>query len=157
MSDPHKRLHTLLTDRAELAEVGIRLDPQLVDFSELIRVTNDRKAPMFSFAWSSDYPDGENNLALFYSPNASPGSNHFNYGRSDYDELYGQILGMGPSPERTALYEKMRDMIIEDVPYIGSMARTRHYLQNPWVVNFKPTERYWSWFKHLDVDDSARP
>lgn len=142
--------------RRQLAAVNIRLDPQLVDFSELIRITNDRQAPMFGFAWGSDYPDAENNLALFYSPNASPGSNHYNYSNPEYDALYERILVMQPGPERTAIYEKMRDMVIEDCPYVGSMARTRFYLVAPWLLNAKPTERFYSWFKYLDVDDARR-
>jgi len=143
--------------KRQLARIGVRLEPQLVDFSTLIEFVNNKKAPLFSFAWSSDYPDAENNLALFYSPNVSPGSNHFNYSRSEYDEMYERILTMEPGSERTAIYVKMRDMIIEDTPYIGSMARERFYLINPWLLNCKPTERYWSWFKFLDVDDSKRP
>jgi oligopeptide transport system substrate-binding protein len=142
--------------RRQLAQVNIRLDPQLVDFSELIRITNDRQAPMFGFAWGSDYPDAENNLALFYTPNASPGSNHYNYSNPEYDRLYEQILVMQPGPERTAIYERMRDMVIEDCPYVGSMARTRFYLVQPWLLNAKPTERFYSWFKYLDVDDARR-
>ncbi|MEO1584342.1 MAG: ABC transporter substrate-binding protein [Planctomycetota bacterium] len=117
--------------KRQLAKANIQLEPELVDFSTLIEFTNNKKAPMFGFAWSSDYPDAENNLALFYSPNESPGSNHYNYKRPEYDAMYEQILTMEPSPERTAIYEEMRDMLIEDVPYIGSMARTRYYLINP--------------------------
>ncbi len=140
----------------QLSRIGVKLDVQLVDFSTLIEFVNKKKAPMFSFAWSSDYPDAENNLALFYGPNESPGSNHFNYKRSDYDAMYEKVVTMLPGPERTAMYEQMRDMILEDVPFIGSMARERHYLINPWVLNCRPTERYWAWFKFLDVDDSKR-
>lgn len=142
--------------KRQLAEVNINLQPELVDFSTLIEFTNNKKAPMFGFAWSSDYPDAENNLALFYSPNESPGSNHYNYKNPEFDKLYEQILTMEPSSERTAIYERMRDMVIEDTPYIGSMARTRYYLINEWLLNAKPTERYYSWFKFLDVDDSKR-
>ena len=141
----------------QLGRIGVRLDVQLVDFSTLIEFVNKKKAPMFSFAWSSDYPDAENNLALFYSPNESPGSNHYNYSRPEYDALYEQVLTMLPGPERTAVYEQMRDMLLEDVPFLGSMARERHYLINPWLLNCKPTERYWSWFKFLDVDEAKRP
>ncbi len=143
--------------KRQLARVGIVIEPNLVDFSTLIEFINNKKAAFFGFAWSSDYPDAENNLALFYGPNEAPGSNHYNYKRTEYDEMYRQIRVMTPGPERTAMYEKMRDMIIEDAPYVGSMARTRHYLINPWLLNCKPTERYWSWFKFLDVDDSKRP
>lgn len=143
--------------RRQLAQIGVELDPQLVDFSTLIEFVNNKKAPMFSFAWSSDYPDAENNLALFYTPNMSPGSNHFNYSRPEYDEMYERILTMAPGEERTAIYERMRDMVIEDTPYVGSMARERFYLINPWMLNARPTERYYSWFKYIDVDNSKRP
>lgn len=143
--------------KRQLRQIGVEVDVHLVDFSTLIEMVNKKQAPFFGFAWSSDYPDAENNLALFYSPNESPGSNHYNYKRRDYDELYETILVMEPSAERTKLYEQMRDMIIEDVPYIGSMARERFYLINPWLLNARPTERYYSWYKYLDVDDTKRP
>lgn len=140
----------------QVERIGVKLRHQAVDFSTLIETTNKKNAPMFSFAWASDYPDGENNLALFYGPNESPGSNHYNYKNPEYDELYEQILAMPLGPERTAVMERMRDMLLEDVPYIGSMARERHYLIAPWLLNCRPTERYYSWFKYLDVDDSKR-
>jgi len=50
----------------------------------------------------------------------------------------------------------MRDRIIEDAPYAGSMARTRFYLVNPWAKNLKPSEDFHTWFKYLDVDDRKR-
>ena len=63
---------------------------------------------------------------------------------------------MAPSPERTAIVEEMRDMVIEDAPFAGSMARTRYYLVNPWLKNCKPTEDFWTWYKYLDLDESRR-
>lgn len=142
--------------KRQLAEVNIKFDPVFLDFSTLIENINKKKAPMFGFAWSSDYPDAENNLALFYGPNEAPGSNHYNYKRPEYDALYDQILTMSPSDERTAIYEQMRDMVLDDCAYVGGMARERFYLINPWLTNCKPTERYYGWFKYLDVDDEAR-
>lgn len=147
MSEMYKR---------QIERLGVKFEPKLLDFSTLIENVNNKKAPMFGFAWGSDYPDAENNLALFYSPNESPGSNHYNYKNPAYDKLYEQILTMAPSPERTKIYEQMRDMLLEDVPYIGSMGRTRFYLIAPWLLNCRPTERTWSWLKYLDVDDSKR-
>jgi ABC-type transport system substrate-binding protein len=132
--------------------VGIDLNPRYLNFADLIQAVDNRKAPFFSFAWGSDYPDAENNLALFYSPNASPGSNHSNYSNPEYDKLYEQIRTMPAGPERTAIYEQMRDMLIKDAPFCGSLARTRVYLIHPWVKNFKPTEDFYTYFKYLDVD-----
>lgn len=142
--------------KRQLAKVNIKFEPVFQDFSTLIESINNKKAPMFGFAWASDYPDAENNLALFYGPNEAPGSNHYNYKRPEYDAMYEQILTMSPSEERTAIYERMRDMVLEDAPYVGSQARQRYYVINPWLLNCKPTERYYGWFKYLDVDDSKR-
>jgi ABC-type transport system substrate-binding protein len=142
--------------RRQLEKIGVRLKPRLLDFSQLDQAVKEKRAQMFGFAWGSDYPDGENNLALFYGPNEAPGANSCNYKNPAYDELYREILSMPPSPERTARYEQMRDMVIEDCPYIGSMARTRFYLARPWLKNFRPTETFWNWLKYLDVDPAAR-
>ncbi len=141
----------------QLAKVNIRINPRLVDFSTLMEAVDNKKAPFFSFAWGSDYPDAENNLALFYGPNEAPKPNHFNYKNAEYDRLYEKIRTMPPGPERTAIYIQMRDMVLEDCPYAGSMARIRHFLVNPWLLNFKPTETFYTWMKYLDVDDSKRP
>lgn len=139
-----------------LETIGVKLNAHLVDFSELIEAVNDKKAQFFSFAWGSDYPDAENNLALFYSRNKAPGANHYNYDRPEYDRLYEKIRTMAPGPERTAIYGQMRDMLIEDAPFIGSMGRIRYYVVNPWLRNFKPTEDFHNWYKYLDADQSRR-
>jgi len=135
----------------QLARIGVRLKVRLVDFSQLIEAVNNKKAQFFSFAWSSDYPDAENNLALFYGPNEAPGSNSFNYKNPEYDRLYEKVRSMLPSPERTALYVEMRDMILHDVPYVGSMARTRYFLVQPRVEYCKPSEVFTNWWKYLDI------
>jgi peptide/nickel transport system substrate-binding protein len=141
--------------RRQLAAIGIKVNPILLEFAQLIDAIDKRTAPMFSFAWGSDYPDGENNLALFYGPNQSPSSNHYNYENAEYDRLYEQIRTMLPSPERDRIYEQMRDMVLEDAAFIGSMARTRNYLGTKRLKNFKPTEDFWNWPKYLTLDHSA--
>lgn len=138
--------------KRQLAKIGVELNVRALTIAKLIQEVNSKKAPIFGFAWSSDYPDGENNLALFYGPNESPGSNHANYKRAEYDEMYERVRTMAPSAERTALYESMRNMVTEDVAFIGSMARTRFYLVNPHLKNFKPSEDFYNWVKYLDVE-----
>ncbi|MFG0329778.1 MAG: ABC transporter substrate-binding protein [Phycisphaerales bacterium] len=147
--------HTQLLQR-QLERIGVNLNPRLVDFSVLIDAVDNKKAPMFSFAWGSDYPDAENNLMLFYGPNEAPKPNHFNYKNEEFDRMYEKIRTMPPGPERTAMYEQMRNMVIEDVPYVGSLARTRHYVAHPWLENFEPTETFFTWYKYLDVDQAGQ-
>ena len=136
-----------------LKKIGIKMEVNSVDFSELSEKLREKGAPFFGLAWGSDYPDAENNLQLFYGPFKSPMSNNFNYDRPEYNELYDEVRVMQPSPERTAKYVKMRDMIIEDVPMIGSMARTRYYLIHEHLKNFKPEETFANWAKYLTIKD----
>jgi oligopeptide transport system substrate-binding protein len=134
-----------------LAKIGVRLDIRLVDFSTLTDAIDDRRAPFFGLAWGSDYPDAENFLQLFYGPFKSPSSNNSNYDRPEYNEMYERARVMSPSPERTKLYEQMRDMIVEDAPFIGSMGRTRFYLIHDRLLNCKPIEDFHNWNKYLNV------
>ncbi len=139
--------------KRHLAKIGVKMDIRLVDFSTLTDVLRSRRAPFFGLAWGSDYPDAENNLQLFYGPFKSPSSNNFNYDRPAYNKLYKQIRVMKPSPERTKIYEQMRDMVVEDAPMIGSMARTRYYLIHDRLENCKPNETFYNWNKYLDVKE----
>ena len=136
-----------------LAKIGVKLNPRLDVFSSFIESVNNKKASIFSFAWGSDYPDPENNLQLFYGPNEAPGSNHFNYKNAEFDRLYEQISVMQPSDERTKIVERMQEMVIEDSPYVGSMARYRFMLVQPWLKNCKPTEQILNTFKYFDIEE----
>ena len=134
-----------------LAKIGVKMKVESVDFATLSDMLRERRATAFGLAWGSDYPDAENNLQLFYGPYKSPMSNNFNYDRPEYNALYEKVRVMPPSPERTELYVKMRDMIIEDSPMIGSMARTRNYLIHDYLKNFKPVETFSNWPKYLNI------
>ena len=59
-----------------------------------------------------------------------------------------------PGPERTAIYAQLRDMVIEDQPMIGSMARTRFWAGRDRLRHFKPEEVYYTWLKYLDFETS---
>jgi oligopeptide transport system substrate-binding protein len=133
----------------QLAQIGVNVKVHLLDFSQLMQKVDEKTAPLFSFAWGSDYPDGENNLALFYGPNESPGANHFNFKNPEYDRLYEQIVVMPPSPERLKIYQQMQEILLEDCPYTGSMARTRFYVVTPRLKYFRPVETFENWYKYL--------
>lgn len=135
----------------QLSKIGIDLKVVLLDFSSLIQKLDDKNGQMFSFAWGSDYPDAENNLQLFYGPNESPGSNHYNYKNAEYDKLYEQIAAMPPSEERTKIIDRMTGILLEDCPYAGSMGRIRNYVIQDRMKYFKPVETFENWYKYVDI------
>lgn len=137
--------------KRQFARVGIRIRFDLSTFPQLSRKLRSGHIQMFSLAWGSDYPDAENNLMLFYGPNAAPGPNSWNFNHPEFNKLYETIRVMSPSPERTAIYKKMNNILIDQVAFLGSMARTRYYLQNPKLKNFRPDETLGTFWKYLKV------
>ena len=124
--------------RSQLASIGFPAGKfqrkVYATFGDLTRASRNRQLKMVLLGWTLDYPDAENVLQLFYGPNASPGSNASNYANPAYDRLYREAAVMAPSPERTALYRRMNEMLIEDCATISGISRRRLYLLHKNVI-----------------------
>ncbi len=134
-----------------VGRIGVKIEVNLNSFSELSNKLKKKKAQMFGLAWGADYPDAENFLQLFYGPNEAPGSNNFNYKNPVYDALYNESRTLQPSPERTAVYQKMREVLIEDAPSFGHMARIRFFLWHKRLRNVLPDETFDNWRKYINI------
>ncbi|MFH0880157.1 MAG: ABC transporter substrate-binding protein [Lentisphaerota bacterium] len=118
-------------------KIGVVLNPVYNNRPAFFDKIERRQVQMFNLSWIADYPDAENFLQLFYGPNSSPGPNRTNYSNPEFDRLYEQIRQMPDSPERTALYRQMADMIIEDAPWIFTSNPLAYGLRHPWLKNYK--------------------
>lgn len=111
--------------------------PSFGNFNQAIKT---RQAPFFFLGWTLDYPDAENTLQLFYGPNQTPGSNNFNYQNPAFDTLFEQSSSMQPSPERTALYDQMNQMVIDDCVVISGLSRNKINLWHRNIITFPDRE-----------------
>ena len=143
------------TERS-LKAIGVNLVVRAYSWPEFNQTVNRRKAQMYGQAWDGDYPDAENFLQLFYSKNVSPGPNHTIYVNPAYDKLYDQALQMNDSPERTAVYKQMVDILVEDCPWIFNAHRIAFSLTQPWLKNFKIHEFDHSKSKYYRVDSATK-
>ena len=109
-------------------------------FGTFNKALKDGKTPYFSLGWGLDYPDAENTLQLFYGPNKSPGSNNFNYVNPEFDALFEKAKVMLPSPERTALYQQLNQIVIDDCVVISGLSRNRIYLWHHDVIMYPDRE-----------------
>ena len=134
-----------------LAAIGIKLKVNSASYAELSKLLKDGQAQMFGLAWGADYPDAETFLQLYFGPNRAPGSNNFSYTNPTFDALYERARLLQPSKERTALYEEMREILIEDIPSFGHMARSRFYLWHGRLQNALPSETFHGWRKYLNL------
>jgi oligopeptide transport system substrate-binding protein len=133
-------------------KIGIKINVGMNTWPELVNKVTKKQHQMYTMAWGADYPDAENFLGLLYCPNQSPGSNGANYCNPDFDNLYKVATIMQDSPERTAMYEKMNEMVAAEVPWVFSFNRTKFYLSHAWLKNFKFTEFTYTQFQYLSLD-----
>jgi peptide/nickel transport system substrate-binding protein len=74
---------------------------------------------IFRASWVADYPDAENYLSLFYSPNFTPnGPNYTHYKNVVFDSLYVKAQQISEINERKILYTQMDSIIIADAPIV---------------------------------------
>jgi ABC-type transport system substrate-binding protein len=92
-------------------------------FGDYARAFSQREVMLVTSSWTLDYPDAENTLALFYGPNASPGSNASNFDDPEFNRLYQQASVMPPSAERSALFAQMNERVMAECVAISGLSR----------------------------------
>jgi ABC-type transport system substrate-binding protein len=134
----------------------VRLKFELMDWPTLQEKVNNKQTQIYTMGWHGDYPDAENFLQLFYSPNIAKGTNNANYTNKAFDRLYEQIRTMDDSPRRTALYAQMAQMISEDCPVLLLSEPLSFVLTYDWVRNVKAHPFGYGFFKYHRIDTELR-
>ena len=99
------------------ADVGVQVQIDINQAATQQELVDNGRAAFFSKSWLGDYPDAENYLSLFYSPNFSPGGPDKTHFRSaEYDALYNQARREQDAARRTALYQQMDRLIVAQSP-----------------------------------------
>ena len=124
-------------------------------FGDYNKAVKQRECTLMGMGWGLDYPDAENVLQLFYGPNATPGSNSSNYNNPEYNELFKKSIVMQPGPERSEIYKKLNQMVIDDVPAICGLSRNRPNLWHKNVVFFPSRNPHGSLLKYALVFDDS--
>ena len=114
------------------------------------------KAQIFGIAWNADYPDPQNFFQLFYSKNMSPGPNDSSFSNADFDKYYEQALALPPGDARDVLYQKMRDIVTEESPWLFNLHRQGYRTVHGWLRNFKWNDIQNDVVKYLRVDPKKR-
>ncbi|MBR1644349.1 MAG: ABC transporter substrate-binding protein [Bacteroidales bacterium] len=77
------------------------------------------QSPWFRGSWIADYPDAENYLSLFYSPNRAPqGPNYTHFTSPAFDRLYERSRNTTDPLERQRLYRAMDSLVMEEAPVV---------------------------------------
>jgi ABC-type transport system substrate-binding protein len=101
------------------ADAGIQVQIDINQSATQQELVSGGRAAFFAGSWLGDYPDAENYLALFYSPNFSPaGPDKTHFKSAAYDKLYDQARREVNLAKRTALYRAMDRLVVAESPVI---------------------------------------
>lgn len=103
----------------ELEKIGIKVTVDVMPPSTLRQMKSSGELGVFRASWVADYPDAENYLSLFYSPNFAPnGPNYMHFENRVIDSLYFESLSITDIEKRKLLYTKMDSIIIDEAPIV---------------------------------------
>ncbi len=103
----------------ELSRLGIRIAIDVMPPATLRETVAKGEADFFRASWIADYPDAENFLALFYSPNQSPaGPNYTHFSNQKFDQLYKKSITTTDDKKRQGIYRQMDKIVVDEAPVV---------------------------------------
>ena len=104
-------------------------------FGDISRAWKRNELPLVAKGWGLDYPRCREHAAALLRPERLARAPTTPTGRTpEFDRLYEQTSVMLPSPERTAIYRRMNQIVIDDCVAITGLSRTRIYLWHKDVI-----------------------
>jgi len=140
----------------EFRKVGLDIKAELNDYPTLLGKINNKRFQTCMLGWYADYPDAENFLQNFYSPNIERNTNYFSYENKEFDRLFEEAGKHPDIAERIPLYARMARMISEDVPVILLYEPVIYTLLMPWTHNYKLHPVAFGVHKYMRIDVAAR-
>ena len=106
---------------------------------------------MWGLGWISNIPDGRDFYSYFYSPNIGM-SNDARMRLAAIDALFEAIAARCPKArERTALFDKMNDLIFDYAPWILTDYPYTNVVAQPWLKGYKLNTRSAQQLVYYDV------
>jgi peptide/nickel transport system substrate-binding protein len=105
--------------QSELGEIGIDVKLEVNPPATLSELIAKSKSEFFRGSWIADYPDAENYLSLFYSPNFCPkGPNYTHFSDATYDGMFESAGREVNDSIRYSLYHEMDNLIMDEAPVV---------------------------------------
>ena len=134
-----------------LADVGIRVRAQPVQFADLLKDKRVGKYQFAGSAWIADYPDAQNFLQLLYGPHTDK-QNDARFRLAEYDRLYEKSVQLPDGEERSRLYREMNRLLLAYAPWRLGVHRIFNHVIYPWVKGYKKHPILYTNYKFLDLD-----
>jgi ABC-type transport system substrate-binding protein len=131
--------------------IGIRIEFKKDKLPELRKMARLGKIPMRGDGWNADYPDAENFMQLLYGPNAGQ-ENQSQFDLPEFNKLYDEARKLPDSPQRTALFGRMTQLVVAYAPWRLTLHALEDHLLHRWVRNYMPHPIRSNVWQYVDLD-----
>ena len=131
--------------------IGIKMVFKTAKWPENLKSSRAGKLMMWGVGWSAGQPDGDTFLALGYGPNKGQ-ANHARFNLPAFNALYERQRQLPDGPERQALMDEAKKLMIAYMPYKVHVHRYFTDLAQPWVVGYHRNIFVREFFKYVDID-----
>jgi peptide/nickel transport system substrate-binding protein len=129
------------------AEIDIEIKIDVVPSSLLKQQKSAGDLTFFRSSWIADYPDGENYMACFYSPNKAPnGPNYTRLNSKLFDAAYEKLLSAAEASERSILFSTLEEELFAQQPFV-----LLFYDESIWIRSKKIDGICINALNHLDL------
>jgi len=126
--------------------IGVRVTFLKNKWPELNKMSEAGQLMMWGLGWISTVPDGRDYYSYFYSRNIGT-SNDARMRLPAMDALFEESLKLPDGPQRTALFDRMNDLIFDYAPWILTDYRYTNVVAQPWLKGYKLNDfiphRWW--------------
>ncbi|WP_068675016.1 glutathione ABC transporter substrate-binding protein [Oceanobacillus sp. Castelsardo] len=118
-NDDRQRVDTATNVQAQLAEIGIDLDVEILEWGAMLDKTANGEHEMMVFGWTTVTGDADNGLyPLFHSDNVgAPGNRTFTVDK-ELDQYLDGARETSDQAERQELYSKAQERLVELAPFV---------------------------------------
>ncbi len=141
--------------KRQLDQLGIRVEFNVNQWPENNKSARGGKLMMWGLGWSATGSDPDSFLALGHSGDIG-GTNYARFKLSAYDTLYNLQRQLPDDAEREAAIREMKRLFVAYMPYKVHGHRYINDLTQPWLIGYRRHPFARDFFKHVDIDDSAR-
>jgi ABC-type transport system substrate-binding protein len=131
--------------------LGLHIEFKVAKWPENLKASRAGKLMMWGVGWSASQPDADNFLALGYGPNKGQ-ANHARFDLARFNALYERQRMLPDGPERQALLDEAKKIMIAYMPYKVHVHRITTDLWHPWVLGFDRNIFVRDFWKYLDID-----
>ena len=131
--------------------IGIRMVDLKQKWPELNKMSEAGQLMMWGLAWITAIPDADTFFSTLYSRNVGT-SNDARFRLPEYDRLFEAARKLPDSPERTAMYLRMTDLILGYAPWLLQGYSYGNILAQPWVRGYRQHPFLRAQFRDYDVE-----